>query len=617
VSSPSSIPQGPANPPSDTNGNVDYKRNPIYIPFKNYNIYINEGVERYSIIVFKSDESPIVFPISKDKYKEDLEFYFRKPLGLPPELKDVLVGVIERLRHNQGKGTANTVNESKPGNEVNEVKTANESKQQLVGSEVKEEITIPEGLEEIIESKKVRLLIPQIASILVRHLTKQFNIKTPVVEDTPLGIYCYEDGAYSECSEKIENVLYTYYSIYDLEEKGIRYKSLRSEFIAQLEDSTKVFKGFDHRLLLFKNGIFDWDRLERGEHPKVESNPDYMIKYKINHEIDWSVFEDRTCYEDLIKCIEVKTPFFRKVFQDWVGDKWLLLYEIIGYTLYSKGYPFNKAIMLEGEGSNGKSTYLALLISILGRRNVKSIALQDITSDKFAGHELYGVLANIYADLPNELLRRTGVFKMLTGEDYICFDKKYSKKRICFVNHAKLIFSCNQLPQVNDTTLAFWRRWIVIKFPNKFPDNPKFKDEIVRHPEIPSLIALSILAFKKVLERGKFSYQEEATDYREIWMRKVDPVYDFLRFMELNGLAELDSDGRVPDKVLYDLYIKYHDNYREDEKLIKKLFTEKLESYGIIKKKNFYVGIKLLKPLPDIERVLEGEKEEQTPENVV
>jgi Predicted ATPase len=228
-----------------------------------------------------------------------------------------------------------------------------------------------------------------------------------------------------------------------------------------------------------------------------------MIKHKINYEIDWTVFEDKTCYEDLIKCIESKTPFFRKVFQDWVNEKWLLLYEILGYTLYSKGYPFNKAIMLVGEGNNGKSTYLTLLKSILGSKNVKSIPLQEITSDKFAGNELYGMLANIYADLPNELLRNTGIFKILTGEDYVCFDRKYAKKRICFTNYAKLIFSCNQLPKVYDMTLAFWRRWIVIEFPNKFPDNPKFKEEIIKHPEIPSLIALSILAFKKVLERGK------------------------------------------------------------------------------------------------------------------
>jgi len=62
-------------------------------------------------------------------------------------------------------------------------------------------------------------------------------------------------------------------------------------------------------------------------------------------------------------------PKAYKAFNNWVckrrGDsggggggecgKWVVLVEVIGYTLYPK-YDLHKAIMLVGSGSNGKST---------------------------------------------------------------------------------------------------------------------------------------------------------------------------------------------------------------------------------------------------------------------
>jgi len=469
--------------------------------------------------------------------------------------------------------------------------------------------------EEILRGR-AKIVLTKVAFELATQVVEVYGIKVPVVNDTPLGIFCYDDGAYIECGERLLNALQHYYTYYDLEKKGVSYRSLKAEFLAHVRDYAKVFRGFDHHLLLFRNGIFDWDRFVGGDNPRIEPCPEYMILHRVDHEVNWSLLSDKSCFEGFEKCVEGKAPFFMNVFKSWVDDKWILLFEVIGYVFYTGSYPFNKAVMLVGEGSNGKSTYLALLKSILGSRNITSITLQEIESNRFAGAELFGKMANIYADLPNEMLRQSGKFKILTGEDYVCFDRKYSRKRICFTNYAKLIFSCNTLPVVQDTSLAFWRRWIVVEFPNQFPDNPKFKEEVVRHGEIPSLIALSILAFRRVLERGMFSYQEKATDYKEVWMRRVEPVYDFLRFLEERGYGARDANSRVEEKELYNIYTNYHETFREDSTLPKKTFTERLESYGIYKKrtsgKRYYVGIALMKTPIEIIKEIKREAEEQT-----
>ncbi len=54
---------------------------------------------------------------------------------------------------------------------------------------------------------------------------------------------------------------------------------------------------------------------------------------------------------------------------------------------------------------------------------------------------------------------------MLTGEDEICADRKF-RDPTCSKNYTKLIFSADELPEVINQTYAFWRRWIVVEFPN-------------------------------------------------------------------------------------------------------------------------------------------------------
>lgn len=51
--------------------------------------------------------------------------------------------------------------------------------------------------------------------------------------------------------------------------------------------------------------------------------------------------------------------------------------EFIGYCLF-RGMPFHKLLLLIGEGNNGKSKFLSLLMEFLGSRNCSSIPLQQL-----------------------------------------------------------------------------------------------------------------------------------------------------------------------------------------------------------------------------------------------
>jgi putative DNA primase/helicase len=133
--------------------------------------------------------------------------------------------------------------------------------------------------------------------------------------------------------------------------------------------------------------------------------------------------------------------------------------------------------MLIGEGSNGKSTLLAVLRFLLSNQNVKAISLQDLCMDKFASADLYQMFANIASETPSKRIDESDVFKSLTeGVTLIRAQKKYGQP-FHFVNYAKLIFCANKVPPYKDKDYAYYRRWILILFNVRFGNDALPKDE--------------------------------------------------------------------------------------------------------------------------------------------
>ena len=60
---------------------------------------------------------------------------------------------------------------------------------------------------------------------------------------------------------------------------------------------------------------------------------------------------------------------------------------------------------------------------LLGSENVSNIPWQNL-ADRFNKAELFGKLANIFADLPSKSIDDNGMFKALTGEDFITAERK-------------------------------------------------------------------------------------------------------------------------------------------------------------------------------------------------
>lgn len=128
-----------------------------------------------------------------------------------------------------------------------------------------------------------------------------------------------------------------------------------------------------------------------------------------------------------------------------------------------------KAILLTGDGANGKSTYLRAVLSFIGKHNSSALSLHKLENDRFSAARLVGRLANICPDLPTTDLVSTSVFKAITGGDPLMAEYKF-KDSFEFIPYARLIFSANHPPKSQDASPAFFRRWLVVPFERTFTD---------------------------------------------------------------------------------------------------------------------------------------------------
>lgn len=239
-------------------------------------------------------------------------------------------------------------------------------------------------------------------------------------------------------------------------------------------------------------------------------------------------------YNEKADCPRIKA-FIKDILPNSVD----FLQEWIGYHLL-KDYRFQRCIVLLGEGDNGKSTLLNLIGSFLGHENVSSENLYRISTNRFSPAELHGKLGNVAADIGPDELRHTGTIKMLTGGDLITAEMK-NRDPFKFKNHAKLSFSCNQLPKTPDVTLAFYKRFIVLVFEKIIPPEEQDTDlinKLTKEEELSGLFNWAIEGLNRALKRGGLDEPTDVVARRELYTMMSDPVIGFVNECILQTYGE-------------------------------------------------------------------------------
>jgi P4 family phage/plasmid primase-like protien len=218
-----------------------------------------------------------------------------------------------------------------------------------------------------------------------------------------------------------------------------------------------------------------------------------------------------------------------------------VFYELGGFCLL-KEYKFEKAFMFVGNGRNGKDKSLELIKRLIGIENCCSVPLSSIIPDSFIISEFFNKMVNLSGEINNVDLKDTSQFKALTGRSLQSAPRKFLKP-VNFINHAKFIFACNELPMVYDNSKGFWDRWVLLDFPYTFlpkeeietskdKTNLKLRDEdivekITTPEELSGLLNKFLDGLDRLMDFKRFSSTQGSEEIKQIWIRKSNSCMAF------------------------------------------------------------------------------------------
>lgn len=345
-------------------------------------------------------------------------------------------------------------------------------------------------------------------------------------------LHLYKDGIYVAGQAEIEAAMIKHIPQLN--------KAKRSEVMAYLDilirENTPAAPA---HLIAFRNGLFNIHD---------DSFVPFTHEQVITNKIDWD-YNPKAYLEDtdqVLNNISCNEPEIR-----------MLLEEMIGYCLYRRN-ELGKAFILTGGGSNGKSTFLNMLKTMLGKRNVSVLDLKKL-ADRFSTVMMFGKMANIGDDISDEFVTDAAEFKKIVTGETIDAEQK-GQPKFDFEPYVKLIFSANNIPRIGkgrDST-AILRRLVIVPFNAQFTKEsmgddfkPYIGDELKSQESMEYMIQLGIQGLKRVLENRKFTTSAKVQSELDEYEETNNPVLGFFKETEKTDIEN------EPTNDIYRMYTTY------------------------------------------------------------
>ncbi|PFN88305.1 DNA primase family protein [Bacillus thuringiensis] len=336
-------------------------------------------------------------------------------------------------------------------------------------------------------------------------------------------LHIYKEGVYSDKQE-------------DIEEAMIRHipalkRMQRQETIAYLQLKAKHKNFASTKYVVVKNGVFNLETWQL-----EDFTPEIITRNKIP-----VAYIPGAYYE-------VTDKTFNKIA---VNDKKIraILEEILGYILFRRN-EFAATFILTGDGSNGKSSYLKIIRKLIGSDNASSLDLNEL-DQRFKTAELFGKLANIGDDIGKGYIKESSIFKKLSTGETLNVERK-GKDPFDFTNYAKLIFSANEMPRINDFSDGLGRRLQIVPFKAKFTPNdddydPFITDKLLSDESMQYVLNLALKSLKRLLVEKKFTKSKAVEAELIKYQEENNPIISFVN----------NEDVELERAVVGDVYLQY------------------------------------------------------------
>ena len=345
--------------------------------------------------------------------------------------------------------------------------------------------------------------------------------------------YVYDNGVWE--MQEIAKLLRDLRNEFQAPMFGVWSPSMEKDYMVGMERELY----YDGELNLYKNlinlinGMFNTDNFTLIEHdPKYYSTVRIPIEYTPNAECPmWKQF--------LLQIFEGDEERI-KVAQEWAG------YMLTPIT------KAQKALLLVGEGENGKGVFVDTMRLVVGEENISNITLNELNNE-FSRIRLHNKTANISGE--NEMNGKsfnTQYFKAIVGEDTISAAEKHMPS-ISFKPICKMILTMNNLPDTKDTSHGYFRRLSLLPFNANFSESNRDNDLREKlKAELPGIFLWSMEGLKRLKANDfKFSPCKSMDDMLKTYQTEQKPMYEF--FEDCIAPTE-DARYREDNKLVYNTF---------------------------------------------------------------
>ena len=286
----------------------------------------------------------------------------------------------------------------------------------------------------------------------------------------------------------------------------------------------------DEELLSMDNGLLDLQSaITEDEATIYELSPNWFCM---------SYWDYR--YDPSAECIKWKT-FLKQVLKH--PDERKLLQEYLGYCL-TFDTSYHKALILVGEGANGKSVVTEVATHLIGINNVSHVSLESF-GEQFALSATIGKLANIVSEISRTRSVDEGILKAIISGDRIKTERKYHDPAFSRPT-ARLIFATNEIPNFNDRSGGLWRRLLFLNFTVTIPEEKQNRSlaRDICETELSGIFNWALVGLKRLKKNKCFTIPKSSKLLLQEQKNVSNPARQFLseHYKEVSGEKVICED---------------------------------------------------------------------------
>jgi len=108
--------------------------------------------------------------------------------------------------------------------------------------------------------------------------------------------------------------------------------------------------------------------------------------------------------------------------------------------------------------------------------------------------------------------------------------------------------------------MAFWRRWLIIRFTHVFPNDDDWYKQTFTGEELEGILTVAIMAITRVFLQKRFDFEQTPEEIMGMWLSNIDTVYRFVKTYIEKGILISDpknGDLWIKRSDLYNMYKDY------------------------------------------------------------